>query len=394
MKILVSSPRTSVSVELGAIIPMAELEKRGLCRLRYKDATRLTMSDIAWCDVLFLVRGTGAACLRAVRLAKKYHRLVFIYWDDNFMRVPPYSLTCSYYSSSGIRSSMKQIFGMADVFFSSSPTLVAEMASEFLLKSFTLPVVQLLKNKVEETRPANNPPIIGYAGGPDHLDLVNNFIGPVIREVAKAGYSFQLHILGPRPDFLKSLSPEHRVLVEGYINNYYDYLEHAAKMNWDIGLAPQVENKFTTYKFYNKFLEYSNIGCAGIYSEVEPYTSVIENGTNGILAKNEVAEWRDALIRLLQNEEMRKRISANAITLVRAKHNLTVVADGYAEALAPYLGYNAPELTTPSIILGNISSALMNLFNPILEYLMVRGFAGGFSNALSYASGKKERDNR
>jgi hypothetical protein len=148
--------------------------------------------------------------------------------------------------------------------------------------------------------------------------------------------------VGPRPDLIDKLKD--RIVFSSYIEDYYEYLNFISCLNWDIGLAPQVDSEFTTYKFYNKFLEYTSIGCAGIYSKLEPYIGVIQDGVAGLLVENEIEAWKDAILMLLKDSELRFRIASNAYEFVQNFHNRQIVAEKYATALGPFLNYRAPEI--------------------------------------------------
>jgi len=212
---------------------------------------------------------------------------------------------------------------------------------------------------------------VGYSGGPDHIRILNSFVGPIIAEVAETAASFRVHVIGPKPDFIDTLSV--RTEYTGHMANYYDYLAFASRLEWDIGLAPQVENEFTTYKTYIKLLEYAHIGCAGIYTRIEPYVGVIEDGITGLLVPNEVGAWRDAILRLLKDPELRFRIASNAYEFAQSHHSRKVVADRYQEALTPFLSYRAPAISKAYTIAADLAGRPKRLWQMGMEYITVYG---------------------
>jgi glycosyltransferase involved in cell wall biosynthesis len=341
-RILVTCAARIPSVELGAIIPLSHLQKQGFCELNYKDETLLSLADIVWCDVLFIVRGATALSLGAAASAKRLQRKVLGYWDDDLLSIPSYSLAFDYFSRPETRENMSRLFKITDFFFSPSAKLAAKLSAIHRSDVQVLPVVSGAEKLKPPSRKKNDVPIVGYAGGPDHIRLLNSFLGPVLKSAADNDINFNIHIVGTKPNFVDKLKD--RVKYTSYIANYYDYLDLASRLNWDIGLAPQAASEFTTYKFYNKLLEYTSIGCAGIYSKLEPYTNVIQDGITGLLADNEVEAWRDAIVRLLKDSELRYKILSNAYELVQTSHNREVVAEKYATALKTFLSYRAPEI--------------------------------------------------
>jgi glycosyltransferase involved in cell wall biosynthesis len=341
-RILVTYEARIPSVELGAIIPLSYLQTMGYCELTYKDEMLLSLADIAWCDVLFVVRGASTQILWIADSAKKLQRKVVSYWDDDLLNIPSYSLSYAYYSMPETKENISRLFKITDLFFSPSPKLADKLSTIYKGKVKVLPVAYGPENLKPPSGRNHDFPVVGYAGGLDHIRLLDTFLGPVIKGVLDNDANFNIHIVGPRPDFIDKLKD--KAVFNSYIEDYYEYLNFISCLNWDIGLAPQVDCEFTTYKFYNKFLEYTSIGCAGIYSKLEPYISVVQNGVTGLLVDNEIEAWKDAILVLLKGSGLRLRIARNAYEFVRDLHNRKVVAEKYVTALGPFLNYKAPEI--------------------------------------------------
>jgi glycosyltransferase involved in cell wall biosynthesis len=51
-------------------------------------------------------------------------------------------------------------------------------------------------------------------------------------------------------------------------------------------------------------------------------SEIVENGENGFLARDE-PEWRDVLIRLLRDENMRKELGASGRARAQERYSLT-----------------------------------------------------------------------
>jgi len=341
-RILVTCGARIPSVELGAIIPLTHLQKQGLCEINYKDEGLLSLADIAWCDIVFIARGASVQSVWAADTAKKLQRMVLGYWDDDLLSIPSYSLTYSYYSRPETKENIDRLFNMTDSFFSPNSKLAAKISALHGKEVKVLPVGFGPGKLKPPRRKSHDVPIIGYAGGADNIHMLNSFLGPVLEVIVGNGIHCNIHIVGPKPNFIDKLKD--RAKYTSYIANYYDYLDLASRLNWDIGLAPQLDNEFTAYKFYNKLLEYTSMGCAGIYSKLEPYTNVIQDGITGLLADNEVGAWRDAIVRLLKEPELRFKIASNAYEIVQSSHNRRVIVEQYAIALGPFLSYRAPEI--------------------------------------------------
>jgi glycosyltransferase involved in cell wall biosynthesis len=382
-RIMVTCGARIPSVELGGIIPLSELQKQGLCEFRYKDEPFLYPGDIGWCDILWIFRGSSSQCVWAGQWAKKHGRIILGYWDDNFLAIPEYSLTYPYYSSLVVKANIERLFKLTDAFFSPNPKLAAKLGAIHGREVRILPGVHGAERFEPPKKTQGQTPVVGYSGGQDHIRILNSFVGPVISEVAGTGANFRVHIVGPKPDFIGKLPVETEYTAP--IRDHYDYLSFASRLEWDIGLAPQWESEFTTYKFYNKFLEYTHIGCAGIYTRIEPYLGVIEDGVTGLLVPNEVAAWRDAILRLLKDPDLRFKIASNAYEFVQAHHSRKVVAERYAEALAPFLSYRAPQLGKAYLFWSNRVYSFRGLYNVAREYIRMHGIRRFLRRAPPYA---------
>jgi glycosyltransferase involved in cell wall biosynthesis len=352
-------------------MPLSELQKQGLCEFRYKDEMFLSPADIAWCDILFIVRGTSSQYVWAARWAKKHERIVLGYWDDNLLAIPEYSLVYSYYSSSRVKANIDTLFRLTDAFFSPSPKLAVRLAALHGREVKVLPGAHGTERFEPPKKRTDQPPIVGYSGGPDHVRILDSFIGPAITGAARTGANFRVHVVGPKPDFLARLPVETEYTAS--IPDYYDYLSFASKLEWDIGLAPQRESGFTTFKFYNKLLEYAHIGCAGIYTKIEPYIGVIEDGITGLLVPNEVSAWRDAILRLLKDPELRFKIASNAYEFAQTHHNRRVVVEQYKETLTPFLSHRAPTVGKLYPIASDLAGGPGRLWRIGMEYIKVHG---------------------
>ena len=71
---------------------------------------------------------------------------------------------------------------------------------------------------------------------------------------------------------------------------YVDFAQYFSQQSCDLFIAPLSPNEFNRAKSALKYLEYSSLGIPGVYSKIEPYERVIDDGENGMLAANR-QEW-------------------------------------------------------------------------------------------------------
>lgn len=352
-KILVICGARIPSAELYAIIPLSELQKRGLCKFKYKDEASLSQAEINWCDILFIVRGSSDYAVQVAQKAKDYGRIVLGCWDDNLLCIPSYSINYSYFASQRVRENLATLFKLTDAFFSPNTKLVEKLSELHGKGAKLLPIVMGSEKFKKPEYRKHTTPILGFGGGIDHIKLLNSLLGPAILDLANAQNNFKLHVIGPEPDFINRLP--FKMIYTPHISNYYAYQKLASKLEWDIGLAPQMNTEFTTYKTYVKFLEYTYVGCAGIYTNLEPYTLVIKDGVNGLLVENEITSWRDGIKRLLNDPNLEFRIKKNAYDFCTTYYNRSRLLGEYLQVFEPYLDFRAPKIRGQNVFVGDLT---------------------------------------
>jgi glycosyltransferase involved in cell wall biosynthesis len=103
-------------------------------------------------------------------------------------------------------------------------------------------------------------------------------------------------------------------------------------IRWDVGLAPLRDNAYNACKSDIKWLDYTAIGAAGLYSRLPPY-STVEDGETGSLADNTPEVWRDGLVRLLGDSALRAKMVRQARARLFTTRTLRHCAHRWADAL-------------------------------------------------------------
>ena len=96
----------------------------------------------------------------------------------------------------------------------------------------------------------------------------------------------------------------------------------------DICVVPLEENIYTKCKSAIKFLEMSSAKKPGVWQKIRQYNSVVD-GENGLLASTS-DEWYEAIKKLIENTELRKKMGENAYKTIVDKHQMKNNIDGYA----------------------------------------------------------------
>lgn len=182
------------------------------------------------------------------------------------------------------------------------------------------------------------PIVIGYMGTGTH-DQDLKMIMPALQSIHKrhAG-KIEIQLVGVvRKD-------ETRRELEGLPVRYvfpqpeeHEYplfmLWFTASLHWDIAISPLEATPFNSCKSDIKFLDYSAIGAAGIYSQSPAYAATVKHQQNGLLVENSAEAWVDALEILLEQPDLRLEIAQNASKYLYAKRILSKAAADWVASL-------------------------------------------------------------
>jgi glycosyltransferase involved in cell wall biosynthesis len=169
--------------------------------------------------------------------------------------------------------------------------------------------------------------VIGYMGTRSHdADLLT--VAPALRALARRHPgAFELQLVGgaARVETLEALDgvPVRVVEPEPQEAEYPLFmLWFSSRLAWDVALAPLRDTPFGRCKSDIKFLDYSAIGAAGVYSRGPAYGGSVRHEETGWLVEDEPSAWEEALDRLLGDDALRVRIAGDATRYLHAERVL------------------------------------------------------------------------
>ena len=152
--------------------------------------------------------------------------------------------------------------------------------------------------------------VIGYMGLQAHAEDLASIAEPLQLLLNKYQGKIQLTCWGVEPPVaLQQRDNVQHVPVT--IADYKEFAEYFSRQRIDIALAPLVNNYFNQCKSHIKFLEYSAIGAAGVYSGVGEYTQIVNHGVNGLLAYSG-EDWVDGVGQLIDRADYRMQLAQAA----------------------------------------------------------------------------------
>lgn len=166
---------------------------------------------------------------------------------------------------------------------------------------------------------------LGWMGSLSHReDLM--MIAPVIKKIIdkydfvkfiSCGAGGKVDIYGE--DLFKDIPPENREHIHGVPLEFWAI--KSKTLDFDIGIAPLLDDEFNSGKSAIKYYEYGANGVPGVYSDTIVYNKTVKHAKTGFLAKTP-DDWFNYLEKLILNEDIRREIAIDAYKDVFDNYNL------------------------------------------------------------------------
>ena len=332
--ILVECYEKIASVQVGVLRPLEELVQKKKVQVRFCRTQDLKRQDFLWSDIYICVRGFGAVNYEVAKIAKKAGCFLIYFLDDDLMDIPLDIPSADYVIRSNAHKYIPAILEITDVLWTVNPR-IARKYGKWCKRTAVLKV-PAVTGAVEQKKYNQLPLRVLYAGSIDHSDVIQKKISPVIQKInLKYPEKFNFTFIGANPNLPK----EKNVKYIPYYDSYSDYQNTVQNGNFVLGLAPLKTGDFYKYKYYNKFIEYSSFGIVGIYEDQQPYTDIVLDGDNGILAKND--DWMKSLVFALENRCILEKMAVSANELLKKSFSIDMVSRQLQTEIPELLIYNA-----------------------------------------------------
>jgi len=162
----------------------------------------------------------------------------------------------------------------------------------------------------------SNSPTIGYYGSTTHADDLE-MVKPAIYKILKKYPTVNFNVIGmaTSKEILETFAdcPDiellKRVHLAGGTKGWDGFPELVMRQNWDIAIAPLIDDVFNRSKSHIKWMECSLKGIPVVASDVYPYkekvlgTPAIEDKKTGFLCSDK--DWVKTLSKLIESPELR-----------------------------------------------------------------------------------------
>lgn len=165
----------------------------------------------------------------------------------------------------------------------------------------------------------------------------NRGIDDLLEAVAALDYEVQLLLAGDgTEDYLSELRAKARDLDIDDRVQWLGIVPHGDVPGLlhrsDIAVSPLDDIESYRVSFPAKLLEYMAAGCAVVATDIPAHRRVIEDGENGLLYENGVANLERALTRCIEDDEFRESIEREARTTAE-RHRWDEIVDRHATVM-------------------------------------------------------------
>jgi hypothetical protein len=178
--------------------------------------------------------------------------------------------------------------------------------------------------KAGAERSSDDCPRIGWIGTPSTWREYLLPMLPMLTEAAQAGGG-QVAVMGADRQTIA------QPLLETSIWSEAGEVPFLQAM--DIGIMPLTDTPWARGKCGYKLIQYMACGLPVIVSPVGVNTEIVEHGVNGFLATTD-ADWREALVMLLRDPDLRIRMGAAGRRKVEEQYSLQVWGPRVADMLS------------------------------------------------------------
>ena len=283
---------------------------------------KLVNSDLAWCDVLYMIRPNNVIFGKIANLVHRYGVTVVFFLDDDLLHLPKGNANMPW-RKRGLVFSTKN----SDIIVSSSPYICRDYGRDYGVSRTVVMDTAIPERDIKLHIEGKNERLkIVYAAGLAHKVPFNKFIKPVLKDLdERYGDKVSLTFMGVHPEIdIGEYKMPIQFIAPMSLNSYRAKIE---ENNFDIGLAPLVTSEFTKCKYFNKFIEYAMFGIVGLYSDTEPYTFIIKDKENGILVGVVPKVWLKAICNAIEDSELIKRCRIRSYKILKDRFDSKRIMD-------------------------------------------------------------------
>jgi len=354
-------PSYIASCQINVIKPLSALASSGQIVFKHQTEQSTTPSAIEWADLIVYCRNTEPGFRHLLNEALGRRKPIIYDIDDSFWDIP--SATdpdlARYHTQPSRLNQLESYLQYASLVRVYSPLLKTKVSRfnnnvRVYNSSFDFNQVPDLKT------PHRSKAKIGIVYATSRIvdDQYKVFLPALSEFLNQHQDKAEMTVWGCRPSELLTLpGVTHRKLLP----RYDQFLREFSRSGFNIGLAPLQDNEFNRSKNNTKFRDYGACGIAGIYSNVDAYSSSVEHERDGLLVENTKHGWLNALQRLAFDKDLQESIRYSAHEKVFQNYRQELIETQWLEDIHSLL------VDAPSFWLANAKASDTVSLNVIAE---------------------------
>lgn len=323
VRLLVVGHEGASTTHVDALPACRALGSQKRVEYSYLQPSEVSRAEVAQAHAVFLVRAFQPEVLSLLDWVREANIPLVCSYDDDFFSHPPDSALGEYLRHPAVQQAMRRFLQECSLVACSTPPL-AERSREFNENAMeaiygfdtgSLPVAPL----EPQGERSDGPVRIGFFG------LQWPVAPPCVTEALRRAK----RRLGRSVQFELITGLDMPAEAEGVFDwrstegrDWSGSLNLLRERAWDIGLAPLEDTVFTRSKQATKFRDYAWAGLAMICSRVPTYERVVIDGIHGLLVANTTEEWEAAIIRLVEDGDLRESLRRGARDLFSQAYTL------------------------------------------------------------------------
>lgn len=287
-------------------------------------------SAVAWADIVVWMTLHSPQSLQLFKhLKAKYDKHFITEVDDYLLSIPASNAAYEHYKPGAdlTRIGMQQI-KISDGVIVSTPYL-KELYSPY---NKNISVVENVMNlalwRKHSPSPGRRRVILGWMGGSGHeadLELIKEPLFEILEKNPHVTFSC-IHGV---PEFFKH---HEKISWTTDYKNIKCYPFWIWKKDFDIGLAPLVDNNFNRAKSNLRYLEYSAMGIPTVASPLNHFSGTMKDGETGMLALTK-EDWKKKIQYLIDNPQERQDMGQRAYEDIKKNWNTRTLGKRYISAI-------------------------------------------------------------
>ena len=313
------------------------------CKMDY------VLSDFYKANMMIFQRASQADWLVKAREAKRRGIKIVYEIDDDLLNMPEnFVEPWRFYLRPEIRRNIQAFLELSDAIISSTEPLMRSLRKRVpRANHFVLPNAidaeywgRAFAERQSEHRNKDAVTVGWLASGSHKLDAP--IVAEVLVELMKKHKHLRLNFIGwiEHGDLPGILPYAERVKCDQWQS--ISILPWVMK-NFDISIAPLIDNKFNRAKSDIKWLQAGALGIPTVASKLDPYNG-IHHGDDGFVAKTQ-KEWFDLLDLLITSKGLRDQIGQAANKVVLDKRDIRSQFTTWAQAYEMIIGGNSHGIT-------------------------------------------------